>query len=604
MADELRYDVVILGAGLAGLTLARHLLLDTSRTVLLLDRRAEVPPPGQKVGEATVQVSGYYLSKVLDLEEHLLRDHFMKYNLRFYWKPEGEADGGEGRPGAAGSAIEEYSQAYIRPFSNIASYQLDRNRLEEELLRLARREPRCAFRAPVAGLEVELAAPGTGADEDHTVRFEHEGALHEVRAGWVVDASGRNRVLARRRRLERPSPIHHGSSFAWVEGLVDVERLTGRSRRERRLAPERSALGHLPVWLATNHFMGEGFWLWVIPLPGKTSLGVVYDAEVFPRERVASPEAFVEWICEEFPLFARDLPGRKILHHGGFRSFAYDTGQAISPERWAVTGEAGRFSDPLYSPGGDLIAFHNTLIVDAIESATREEVGEKARRYEALLRAVYEAYLPSYTVGYGNLGDPEVFGLKYSWELAIYFAFYVFPFINDLFTDRRFVAAFGTLFSRLGPINGGIQRFLADFSRWKRVHGAARPARPTYFDFTEVEALAAAEKTFYRVGVDAPEARKVLAAQLENLEELARFIVAHAASVVLDEPRVRTSRRFVEGIDLSALAFDPEGFARRWAACGVNDEPYAWSLDPTVCDRFRPAAARTEDEPIVQEAMS
>ena len=40
---------------------------------------------GIKVGEATVQVSGYYFSKVLELEEHLMREHFLKYNLRFFW---------------------------------------------------------------------------------------------------------------------------------------------------------------------------------------------------------------------------------------------------------------------------------------------------------------------------------------------------------------------------------------------------------------------------------------------------------------------------------------------------------------------------------------
>ncbi len=356
--------------------------------------------------------------------------------------------------------------------------------------------------------------------------------------------------------------------------------------------------------------MGDGFWLWVIPLPGKTSLGVVFDTERFPRERVATAAGLIDWICEEFPLFARDLPGREVLHHGGFRSFAYDTGQAISPDRWAVTGEAGRFSDPLYSPGGDLISFHNTLIVDAVGSSSQGEVAEKARRYEALLRALYEAYVPSYSVGYGVLGDPEAFGLKYAWELAIYFAFYVFPFVNDLFTDRRFVAAFGTLFSRLGPINGGIQRFLAGYCDWKRATGEAAPAAPTYFDFTEVGTLAAAEKTFYRVGVDALEARKVLTEQLENLEELARFIVAHVAAVVLGEPRVRTSRRFVEGIDLGALVFDPEDFVRRWAASGPGGEPYPWSLDPTLCDRFRDAAGAggdvseaAGDEPVAREAL-
>ena len=121
-----RYDVVIVGAGLAGLTLARQLLLTAGdRRILLLEKRAAIPPEGQKVGEATVQVSGYYLSKVLDLEEHLLREHFLKYNLRFYWKSAKDP-----------ASFENYSQSYIRQFSNIATYQLDRNTLEGELLRL------------------------------------------------------------------------------------------------------------------------------------------------------------------------------------------------------------------------------------------------------------------------------------------------------------------------------------------------------------------------------------------------------------------------------------------------------------------------------------
>ena len=34
-----KYDVAIIGAGLAGLSLARHLLLETDSTILLLDRR-------------------------------------------------------------------------------------------------------------------------------------------------------------------------------------------------------------------------------------------------------------------------------------------------------------------------------------------------------------------------------------------------------------------------------------------------------------------------------------------------------------------------------------------------------------------------------------
>src|SRR5437016_12365681 len=82
MSPDSHYDVVILGAGIAGLTLARQLLMYSDKTVLLLEKRPQSPPERQKVGECSVQVQGYYLSKVLDLEEHLLREHFLKYNLR------------------------------------------------------------------------------------------------------------------------------------------------------------------------------------------------------------------------------------------------------------------------------------------------------------------------------------------------------------------------------------------------------------------------------------------------------------------------------------------------------------------------------------------
>src|SRR5262245_42540844 len=114
------YDVVIVGAGLAGLSLARHLLLHSDKRVLLVDRRAQIPPARQKVGESTVQLSAHYYAKVLDLEEHLLAEHYLKYNLRFYWKDAHRENRG----------FEDYSHVFIRSFSNIACYQLDRNRFE------------------------------------------------------------------------------------------------------------------------------------------------------------------------------------------------------------------------------------------------------------------------------------------------------------------------------------------------------------------------------------------------------------------------------------------------------------------------------------------
>src|SRR5258708_18104648 len=142
------YDALIVGAGLAGLSLARQLLLNSDKKILLLDKRSQIPSPHQKVGEATVQLSAYYFSKVLDLEEHLLSEHLMKYNLRFYWKTAGREN----------RNFEDYGQAYIRNLSNIASYQLNRNKLEGEMLRLNLEHPNFTFCKSDTHLNVKLSA--------------------------------------------------------------------------------------------------------------------------------------------------------------------------------------------------------------------------------------------------------------------------------------------------------------------------------------------------------------------------------------------------------------------------------------------------------------
>ncbi len=577
MRNQNDVDVLIIGAGLAGLSLARHLLVATDLRVLLVDRRPQ-PPTKQKVGEATVQLSAYYYARVLDMEEHLLTEHFLKYNLRFYW------------PSAAGAeSYEDLSQSYIRGLSNIATYQLDRNKFEEGLLKVNLENPRFELAAPVEGLDVEL----TEGEEPHGFRFRKaDGEEISGRAGWVVDASGRGRFLAKRLGLARPSPIQHGASFAWVEGCVDAERLSDLSPGEIRKRPDRAALGHLPIFLATNHFCGEGYWFWAIPLHGKTSLGLVYEsgAPRIDRKEVSTAQGLIDWVCRELPLFARDLPQRKVVGHSAFNSYAHDCSQAFSASRWALTGEAGRFSDPLYSPGGDLISIHNTLIVDAIRTKDQGELEGKLRLYEVLARSAYEAYVPGFELGYTMLGDQECFSLRYAWELTIYFSFYVFPFINDLFTDPSFLPGHLRRFSKLGPWNRQLVAFVARYDRWKREVSPTSAAPPVFFDFMELEALREAEKCFYRVGVGSEEGRRVLDEQLRNLEEMARRIAAHVCAGVVEDPDLVDNAAFVEGFDLNDLRFDPEEIRARWERCAADPRRYAWKLAAPAPDRFHALA--------------
>ena len=579
-------DIVIIGAGLAGLSLARHLQLQTDKRVLVLDKRSDLPPTRQKVGESLVQVGGYYFAKVLDMEEHMLYDQFMKYNLRFYWKNTGRTN----------ERFEDYSQAYIRNFSNVPCYQLDRNTFEAELLRRIGSDSRFTIAAPVKDLKVELSDKG----EPHKVSFHRDGQGHEVTAEWVVDTTGRGRMLARQFESRETSPIRHGSSFMWVEGLVDIEKLTDRSPAEIRRNANRRATGHLPHWLATNHFMGEGFWFWVIPLRGKTSLGLVYDRRVINHKDVASAEQLREWACREFPLFARDLPQRQIVDFSALKDFAHGCRETINPARWAMSGEAGRFTDPLYSPGSDFIALHNSLIVDAIRTGDQRELKRKCWLYEMLMQSMYGSLLPTYTASYDALGDQEAFVLKYTWELSVYFSFFVFPFMNDLATDTEFVPAFLTRFSRLGDLNAKVQRFLSDFYQWKK-DARRQPAEPVFHDFMQLEPLKRAEQTFYHAGIAGDDAKAVLDDQLVNLKEMAKFIVAHVNSVVLEEGRALTNGSFIESIDLKDLTFDPARMRAEYSMHSGSEQNYPWTLNPHALSAFaRHGELAEEMSPIEQ----
>jgi flavin-dependent dehydrogenase len=588
-------DVLILGAGLAGLSLARQLLLGGVESVLLLDRR-EIPPTKQKVGEATVQMSGYYYSRVLEMEEHLLRHHYLKYNLRFWWKTPGFEDRAEG-----------YSQSYLRQISNIATYQLDRNVFEAGLHEACSTDSRFSFAAPISALEVDLNNATENAEGRHAYRFvDAAGESVEGTARWVVDASGRWRFLAKKLGLMSESPIRHGTSFVWVEGLLDAEKLTDLSEPEIRKRPDRRQTGHMPFFLATNHFCGDGYWFWTIPLHGKTSLGLVYDVEKVDRLEVNTADKLIDWVCRTFPMFARDLPHRKNFDHSGFVSFAHDVKQMISPDRWALAGEAGRFSDPLYSPGGDLISTHNTLITDAIlRTPTQELLTTKARLYETLARAIYEGYVPSFAVSYNTLGDQEAFSLRYSWELAIYFFFYVFPFINDLFTNLTFLPMYLRRFSKLGPMNSSLQKFLADFQRWKLAADLPPPAAPVFFEFSTIGPLKESQEYFYEIGVTPIEARDLLDRALARLDVQSRHAVAQVASTVLGVEDVLRSKAFAERLDVNNLRFDPEELARLWEETKDIPGEMDWGYDPMALRRaLGPPVPLDQRKAMLDETMN
>src|SRR5436190_15239764 len=111
-----RYDVAILGGGLAGLTLAIQLKSARPDTSVVVFEKREGPAPlaAFKVGESTVPSGAHYFAEVVGMRDHLKEDHLKKCGLRFF-PPEGD-NGDITRRAEVGTPFDP-------PYDN---YQIDR----------------------------------------------------------------------------------------------------------------------------------------------------------------------------------------------------------------------------------------------------------------------------------------------------------------------------------------------------------------------------------------------------------------------------------------------------------------------------------------------
>ena len=104
-----------------------------------------------------------------------------------------------------------------------------------------------------------------------------------------------------------------------------------------------------------------------------------------------------------------------------FRNFSYGCKQVFSGQRWALTGEAGLFLDPFYSPGSDFIAVSNTYITDLIgHDRAGHALEARAQLYDQIYHSFYESTLALYQDQYTLFGDPEVLPVKVIWDYTYY----------------------------------------------------------------------------------------------------------------------------------------------------------------------------------------
>jgi flavin-dependent dehydrogenase len=548
MAD--RHDVAILGGGLAGLTLALQLKRTRPETsVLVLEKRkGPAPLAAFKVGESSLEIAGHYFADVCGLRDHLDNDHLWKLGLRYYF-PAGDnrdiARRVEWGPPAPKREI---------PF-RIKTYQIDRGLFENEI------SDRCRslgvdLRDGSAVQDVEF---GSG-DDDHTITYAEGDTEKTVSARWVVGATGRAAFL--KRKLGLAKNVEHTINAAWLRlsggesGGLKLDDWSDDPEWQGRMQQQQVR------WLYTNHLMGEGYWVWLIPLSSDSiSIGIVADPRFHPYERINTLDAALEWLDEHEPLVADAVRSRPddVQDFLRIQDYAYEVDRVYSPDRWCLTGDAGAFTDPFYSPGSDFIGLGNTCITELVtRDLGGEAVEERLEFYNAQFLQQFERQLDFYTRQYEFWGNPQVMSAKVCWDLLVYWGLTSVRYVHGLWHDPEFTTSVSDVLDRGYDLNARVQAF---FREWHAIDN--RDAEGAYVALIPFAAVGLRRLDLERP-VDADTLRGMLATNLERMEGVAVALFNKA------------SERLPDGGGLDGRAVNPYAVGldpAKWADDGLFDGP-------------------------------
>ena len=467
MEGKQQYDTIILGGGLAGLTLAMQLKQQNSDIkVLVLEKRdGNAPDAAHKVGESTVELATHYLREVLNLKDYMDSDQLPKHGLRFFLSPKHKDE------------IHRRVELGPKVFLPVPSHQIDRGIFENDLIDMDRE----------LGIQVELGAKVTNTDlkdEVHTVIYAQNGETKTAISRWVVDATGRASFL--KRKLNFAEKFDHNVNATWfrVDEKIDVDTWSDdehwHSHVDRDLR-----------YLSTIHLMDVGYWVWIIPLVGgRTSVGIVADENVHPFKTINSLEKSLAWIDENEPQFGKELESMKdkILDFKVMKHFAHASGETFSTDRWAVTGESGLFADPFYSPGSDYISMANTLTADLIQRDLKgEDTFFRTKFYAQVFRALYDNWMPLYQNMYPLWGRTQVMVAKIFWDWGAYWSINTLLFTNDGLTDldllKQLTAGPKSLLQKYGELSTQMQQLFLDWGPHDNADLTDRYTDPFDLDF-------------------------------------------------------------------------------------------------------------------------
>ncbi|MGI9308330.1 MAG: NAD(P)/FAD-dependent oxidoreductase, partial [Gammaproteobacteria bacterium] len=442
-------DVLVAGGGLAGLSLALQLKQQRPELDITVVERRDHPVPiaAHKVGESTVEIGAHYFANIIRQKKHLEQDQLRKFGLRFFFSgPENPA------------ALCGYDELGISDYLPVNTYQIDRGIFENHL---AREATNAGIRFLDDTVVRKLSLNKNG--DKHTASLRNGSGDQEFNCRWLVDSSGRQALIKKQLDLAKPSQHPNASVWLRTSKSIDIDALgTDASWRQRCNGIARR--------LSTNHIMGPGYWFWLIPLSsGATSLGLVFDTEIHKPGAVRNFAGLLDWMRTQEPLMADLLADNEqsVMDYLALRNYSHSGKQVFSDDNWAITGEAGLFADPFYSPGSDFIAISNTLICSLINHSD-ENKQFRTRFLQQFYITLFSSTMSLFRKQYPGFGDRDLMLLKTTWDYCYYWSVIAYLFFADKLTDIDFLQAVQPDISIVWQLNNKMQKLFHDVGAQQR----------------------------------------------------------------------------------------------------------------------------------------
>ena len=336
-------DVLVIGGGPAGSTIAA-LLAQQGRNVVLLEKAHH---PRFHIGESLLPANGPLFDK-LGVREQVDKIGMPKFGIEFV------------SPDHEHRAYVEFADAWDKTMPY--SWQVRRSELDEILFRnAATRGART-----LEGCRVrDVAFDDDGATVQAEMTDEQGGKQQRRwRANFVVDATGRDTLLANKFRIKARNPRHNSSAL--YGHFTGAERLPGKKE------------GNISIcWFAHG-------WFWFIPLAdGTTSVGAVCWPYYLKSRDKPLKEFFHDTIamCPRTGSPARDRP------HWSTTlctppATSRTTARHCTGERYLMLGDAFAFIDPMFS-SGVYLAMHSAFDGAEVVATHLDRPAEAARARKA-----------------------------------------------------------------------------------------------------------------------------------------------------------------------------------------------------------------------------